>query len=247
MRIEIMPDDEATAIRAADLICAVVRARPEAVLGLPTGATPVETYFELKRRQDRGEVDFANAVVFAIEEFAGGTRATPGTNNAFFRQYLRVPLRALHIPNPAADDPDEHIAAFAEAIQRAGGLDLCVLGVGVNGHIAFNEPGSERESRARSVLLAPETCEQHAAAFGSIARVPARGVTLGIADILDARALLVMAMGEHKAEAVARALEGEAAADAPASWLKEHDDVTWLLDVAAASQLSPESRMIAAK
>ena len=112
-----------------------------------------------------------------------------------------------------------------------------MLGIGVNGHIAFNEPGSERDSRARVVTLTPESRAAHADAFGSLDRVPARGMTLGIADILAARRILVLATGAGKAAIVERILEGPMTAAVPASWLQPHADVTWLLDAAAASRL----------
>jgi glucosamine-6-phosphate deaminase len=146
-------------------------------------------------------------------------------------------VKALHVPNPSAEDPDEHITAFAGAVRRSGGMDLCVLGLGVNGHVAFNEPGSERDSRARVVDLTEETRRAHAPTFGSLKAVPRRGLTLGIADLMEARALLVLASGAHKASIVARVIDGGASADVPATWLREHTDVTWLLDEAAAGEL----------
>jgi glucosamine-6-phosphate deaminase len=237
MRILIEPDGGALAETAADIICATVRAKPDAVLGLPTGATPVRTYAELERRAASGLASFSGAVVYAIDEFAGAERASPGTNADFYRRYLRLKLRALHCPNAATPSPEEHIAAFADAIRRGGGMDLCVLGIGANGHIAFNEPGSGRGSRARIVELTPASREAHAAAFGSLERVPERGMTLGVADLLEARSILVVASGAAKARIVQLAIEGPMTADVPASWLREHADVTWLLDAAAASAL----------
>jgi glucosamine-6-phosphate deaminase len=237
MRIEIFVDQQALAARAADVICDVVRGEPAALLGLPTGATPVRTYAELERRVAAGAADFSRASVYAIDEFAGATRTTPGTNGIFYRQHLNIGQHALHCPNPSAHDADESIRAFADAIRRAGGLDLCVLGIGINGHIAFNEPGSSRDSRARVVALTPASREAHSAAFGSLDAVPERGMTLGIADLLEARSILVLASGAQKASIVQRAIEGPETADVPASWLRSRADVTWLLDQSAAGEL----------
>ena len=237
MRIEIVAGEEALAARAADIIRDAVRAKPAVLLGLPTGNTPIRAYRELERRVAAGEADFSHADIYAIDEFADATRATPGTNSVFYRRYLKLGQRALHCPNPSAHDADEHIRAFADAIRRAGGLDLCVLGIGTNGHIAFNEPGSSRDSRARVVDLAPASREAHAAAFGSLDRVPQRGMTLGVADLLEARAILVLAAGARKATIVRLAIEGPQTADVPSSWLQQHADVTWLLDEAAAAEL----------
>jgi glucosamine-6-phosphate deaminase len=235
MPIEVVRDASAVARRAADIICGIARAKPDAVLGLPSGDTPRATYALLALRAEQGECDLSRVSVYAVDEFAGARRDTAGTNSMYFRREVNLPVRTVHVPNPAANDPAEHIVAFAESIRRAGGFDLCVLGIGRNGHIAFNEPGSTAESRARVVDLDESSREAHAGAFGSLDAVPARGLTLGIADLLESRALLVIAQGAAKADIVARAIEGPQAADVPASWLRSHTDVTWLVDEAAAS------------
>ncbi len=243
MRIQIEPDEHAAALRAADIICATVDADPEATLGLPTGATPLCSYAELERRVAAGVADFSRATAFAVDEFATGvssprlSRETPGTNSAFFARYLRVRFRELRCPDPAAADPDAEIRAFANSVRRAGGLDLCVLGIGVNGHIAFNEPGSAVDSRARAVELQPASRAAHADSFGSLDLVPATGMTLGVADLLESRRILVVALGAGKAAIVRAALHGPEGARVPATWLRHHSDVTWLLDTAAAALL----------
>jgi glucosamine-6-phosphate deaminase len=237
VRVEIVEHEAALAAKAADAICEVARAQPECVLGLPTGSTPIATYRELHRREQAGAVDFSRATGFAIDEFAGVATGAPGTNRAFFEQHLGVRLRALHVPDAAANDADAEIRRFAALIDDGGGLDLCVLGIGLNGHIAFNEPGSTRDSRARAVTLDAATREAHAAAFGGLDQTPARGMTLGIADILTARRIIVIAQGAAKAAIVASAIEGPQTAEAPASWLQARDDALWLLDEASASRL----------
>ncbi|MBF6599526.1 MAG: glucosamine-6-phosphate deaminase [Dehalococcoidia bacterium] len=241
MRIRIATDPGALACAGADLVAAVLRERPDAVLGLPTGDTPIGLYDELQRRVEAGAVDLSRAVGWAIDEFSGVPRAAPGTNSVFYRAHVRLPLRALQIPNPAARDPAAHIAAFADALRRAGGFDLCILGIGMNGHIAFNEPGSARDSRARVVTLAAGSRAAHAADFGGVERVPARALTLGIADLLGARRLLVLASGRAKAAIVRVAVVGPVKAEVPASWLQQHDDCTWLLDQEAAAELQGRS------
>jgi len=238
MRIEVVADEQALAVAAADVICAAVRSRADAVMALPTGITPIHAYAEIAARVARGDADLSHVTVYAVDEFVGVTAATPGTNTVFYRDHLTFPLRTLHVPDPAADDPQAYIRGFAEAIERDGGIDFCLLGVGVNGHIAFNEPGSTRESRARVVDLAPPSRDAHAATFGSLEAVPDRGMTLGIAELLAAETVLVLASGAHKAAIVRAAIEGPETADVPASWLRSHAELTWLVDEAAASQLS---------
>ena len=238
MRIEVAPDDSALAIRAADAIVATVRDKPDAVIALPTGDTPIATYEELRDRIAAGNADLSRCTAYAVDEFAGVTRATPGTNSVFYRDHLDIPLRALNLPDPAAEDPGREIRDFARAIGDAGGIDLCLLGIGANGHIAFNEPGSAIDSQARVVDLHTASREAHSANFGSPEAVPDRGMTLGIADILAARAILILASGDHKAQVVQRAIEGPQTPDIPASFLQSHDNVTWLLDPPAAARLS---------
>jgi glucosamine-6-phosphate deaminase len=236
MRIEVVADERALASRAADLICETVRSHPRAALGLPTGKTPLATYVALHERAE--SLDFSGIVGYAIDEFADATRTTAGTNTVYYRRHMHLPLRALHVPNPGAERPEEHIVAFAAALHRAGELELCALGIGANGHIAFNEPGSAFDSRARVVTLDETSREAHAPEFGSLDKVPRHGMTLGVADILEARAILVLAQGASKAAIVRRAIEDEPSSDVPASWLRRHASVIWLIDRAAAADLS---------
>lgn len=235
MRIEIMKDAGELSRAAADLICDAVRVKRDARLGLPTGGTPILTYRELARRIG---TDCSTNIVYAIDEFAGVPSGTAGTNSAFYREHLRISAHAVHCPDSGAADPEREIASFAEAIGAGGGLDLCVLGLGVNGHIAFNEPGSRRESRARVVALTPETRRAHAQAFGSLDLVPALGMTLGVADLMAVRSLCVIVQGAHKAAIARAAIEGPRTPDVPASWLQQRADVIWMLDAAAAAALS---------
>lgn len=237
MRIEVVADAGALAIRAADLICETIHNKAEAVIGLPTGATPIAAYTELRRRVDAG-LDVSQVQWFAVDEFLDIEFASRGTNAAFFKEHVPFALPKLALPDSGTPVPEREITLFGRELSDAGKFDMCVLGIGTNGHIAFNEPGSTIDSRARIVELTEESRRAHADAFGLLDAVPRRGVTLGVADILDAKAILVMAHGASKAAIVARAIEGAQTADVPASWLQAHNDVTWLLDEAAAAQLT---------
>ena len=238
MHIEVLDSEDAIATRAADIIGTAVAAKPDANLGLPTGATPIRTYGELERRVAARTIDLARTTAYAIDEFTGVPTATPGTNAAFYAEHLRLNLRALHCPDAGAPDPDAEIRSFASAISAAGGLDLCMLGVGANGHVAFNEPGSALDSEARVVELTLPSRAAHGAQFGSFKLVPRRGMTLGITDLLTSRAILVLVTGAHKAAIVRASIEGPPSPDVPASWLQSHADVTWLLDASAARYLA---------
>jgi glucosamine-6-phosphate deaminase len=242
MRVELLPSESALARHAAGLVCVTIASTPAPTLALPSGRTPEGLYDELSRRVLQGELDLSSTTVFAVDELHGVSRVHPATNASYFRAHLAVPLRALHILDSEATDPDAECARFRVLIEDAGGLDLAVLGIGTNGHIAFNEPGSTFGSRARRVELAPSSREAYAAAFGTLEAVPRFGLTLGIADLLDARAVLLLATGADKAGAVARALESPPDEALPASALQRHPDATALLDRAAGARLAQRQK-----
>jgi glucosamine-6-phosphate deaminase len=252
MRIEVVADERALADAAVGILAEVVRAaksgtrRSQVIVGLPTGKTPERMYAEVVRFTARGEIDLRGVRAFAVDEFIDVSARARGTNAEYFAAvHVHDVFLSLDVPYASATDPQHEIATFASRIASEGGLDLCLLGIGTNGHIAFNEPGSAIDSRARVVELTEESRRAHAAAFGSLDAVPRRGVTLGVADILESKAILVMAQGKAKAAIVARAIEGPQTRDVPASWLRSHANVTWLLDEAAASQLSDDARRVA--
>jgi glucosamine-6-phosphate deaminase len=241
MQVEVLPDERALAVAAADLVCDVLGANPATHIGLPTGRTPILTYDELGRRERSGDVSFSRANGYAVDEFCA-TGAVSGTNVDFFRRHLHMRLNALHCPDPASEDPARAIETHAHAIGAAGGLDLCILGIGRNGHIAFNEPPSSEASRARVVELTTETRRAYRAAFGGLDGVPIQGMTLGVADLLASRRILLLASGRAKAEVLGAALNGPRTPMLPASWLQAHPDLIVLCDSAAAGRLGPLSR-----
>lgn len=237
MRIQVAASTDDLARRAADIVCATVRDKPRVVLGLATGKTPLGMYAELSRRVAAGDVDLRGVTAFAIDELHSVPRDHPATNALYFARELSLPFAALHIMDSEARDPQAECDRTRELIARAGGLDLVVLGIGRNGHLAFNEPGSAFDSRARRVALAQSTREQYVPYFGSLEETPAFGLTLGLAELLAAREALLLAIGTDKAEIVARALEGPISEDVPASALQRHPNTTALLDPAAAARL----------
>lgn len=240
MQLHIADDAREFARLAADVICTVVTRRPEAVLGLPSGKTPLAVYDELAARVTDGRADLSGVTAFAIDELHGLPPEHPATNASYFRRHLlqRVPLRAFYVMHSATSDPDAECRRFAERIDAAGGLDLIVLGIGVNGHIAFNEPSSPFDSRARCVALEPSTRAAFSPVCGSLAAVPSHGLTLGIADLLDARESLLLASGPEKAQIAAQALTRPPTPKVPASALQYHPKLTVVLDRDAASSLS---------
>jgi len=245
MTLVIAPTAEAACAHAAELVAALLAARRGAVLALPVGATPRLVYAELRARHRTGELSFAHATAFNLDEYVGVTRDDPRSFHHTLRDQLydHIDLAAArtHAPDGAAADLDAAAAGYEQAIAGAGGLDLALLGIGGNGHIAFNEPGSPFTSRTRVVALAPETRAGAAASFGGAHVVPTHALTMGIATILAARRCVLLAHGAGKAAIVARALEDTIGPDVPASAVRLHADATVILDAAAASRLTQPS------
>jgi len=217
---------------AADIVCRLLADRPDAVLGLPTGKTPLALYDELACRCREGAVSFRRATVFALDELLGLRDGDPRSFRATLRGAIvgRVDLDPSRFHSPAGEGRE-----YEDLIVRAGGLDLVLLGIGRNGHIAFNEPGSDRGTRTRRVALAPATVEEMTASFAPDPP-PREAVTIGVATILEARRVVLMAVGAGKAPAVARAVSGPIDASCPASWLRTHTDASLVIDAAAAGR-----------
>jgi glucosamine-6-phosphate deaminase len=243
VNIETLPDAQATARAAAERIAVAVARRPRLVLGLATGETMRPLYAALVALQRAGHLDLSGVTTFNLDEYLGVPPEHPASFHAFMREALfdHVPLAAAHLPRGDAADPAAEAARYEAAIAAAGGIDLQVLGIGRNGHLAFNEPGSGFASRTRVTTLAETTRIANAAAFAPLP-VPQRAITLGLGTILEARACLLIANGAAKAEAIAATVEGPVDPACPASVLQRHPDVTLLLDREAAGALRRRDR-----
>jgi glucosamine-6-phosphate deaminase len=243
MEVFVLPDADAVGEAAAARIAAVVRKKPEAVLGLSTGSSPLSTYAALSRRVRRGDVDLSRASGFALDEYVGLPPGSPQSYAATIAREVTEPLgmdpARVHVPDGGADDLEEACEAYERAIREVGGVDVQLLGIGTNGHIGFNEPTSSFASRTRIKTLAPRTRRDNARFFDDdLDKVPLHCVTQGLGTILEARRLVLVAQGEAKAAAVAEAVEGPITAMVPASALQLHRRVTVLLDEAAAARLT---------
>jgi glucosamine-6-phosphate deaminase len=224
----------------AEIVALIVQ-KPNAVLGLATGSTPVKTYAELIRINREENLSFARITTFNLDEYSG----LDGEHNQSYRHFMtnlffsRIDLRLwnTHMPSGVAADLDLECKAFETKIQACGGIDLWLLGIGHNGHIAFNEPGSSPDSRTRLVDLTKETIAANSRFFRNPNDVPKQALTAGIATICDARRILLLATGESKAEAVKQAIQSPPDSACPASFLQNHPDCTFILDREAASLL----------
>ncbi|MEN3339421.1 MAG: glucosamine-6-phosphate deaminase [Acidobacteriota bacterium] len=244
-RVSIFSTETAVARALAQRIAAAVAVNPAIVLGLPTGRTPLALYRELGALHAAG-ADFSRVTTFNLDEFLGVPPEHPGSYRSFMEKHL---FRHVNIPNDrhnfldgSAADPDAECARYERAIADAGGIDLQVLGIGTNGHIGFNEPARELQSRTHRVTLKAETRRSNAALFGGDpARVPVEALSMGMASILGARAIVLLATGSGKASCVERVVNGPLTTDLPASFLQLHPDVDIMLDEKAAARLAIRS------
>lgn len=237
MEVIIQPSAEAAANVAARIIAKLITEKPDAVLGLATGSTPLPLYRILISMG----LDWSRVRTFNLDEYVGLPREHPQSYHSFMWENLfrHVNLRPenIHIPDGNTKDVPSFCEAYEKAITDAGGIDLQILGIGTDGHIGFNEPGSSLASRTRLKTLTRQTRSDNARFFGSEEAVPLHVITMGIGTILDARRNLLLASGEGKARAIADAVEGPVAAMVPASALQLHRVVNVCIDEAAASEL----------
>jgi len=239
------PDKQSAAKAIAQEIADLIEIRSKSgkptVLGLATGATPLPLYGELIRLHREKKLSFRSVITFNLDEYEGLGPTHPHSYRSFMEEnlfrHLDIPKANIHIPDGLTSDAAKHCADYEAAIHAAGGIDLQILGIGRTGHIGFNEPPSAADSRTRRVHLDELTRRDNAAFFGDLAQVPHGALTMGVATILEARRVELIAFGEAKADIVRRAIKDAPSADCPATWLQQHPRCTFNLDAAAAKAL----------
>src|SRR6267143_1382181 len=248
LRTVVFPEHSDLAAAVAERIIEVIqretRAKGRAVLGLATGSTPLGVYEELIRRHQAGDLDFSHVITFNLDEYYPMTPDSPHSYHRYmwenFFAHVNIAKQNVHIPEGVT--PRERVAeacaAYEEAIRAADGIDFQLLGIGKTGHVGFNEPGSDATSRTRIVTLDTLTRRDAAADFFGVENVPREAITMGVATILDAKEIALLATGEHKAGIVVRAVEGEISTDVAATFLQRHQSVTFYLDLPAAADLT---------
>ncbi len=242
MHIEIHASVREATERLAQLIAAELREHPALVLGLPTGRTPVPLYARLRQLHAAGEADFARVTTFNLDEFVGVAPDQPGSYRHFMDAHLfshiNIDPARVHFLDGRAADLDAECRRYDEAIEGAGRIGLQVLGLGANAHIGFNEPAAGLIAASHRVRLRPESRRANAGLFGNDpARVPEEALSLGMAGILRARRIALLATGKGKARAVRNLVEGPITTRVPASLLQVHPDTLVLLDEAAAGMM----------
>lgn len=241
MEVVICPDEEQVGVIAADRVIAQLAGKHTPVLGLATGSSPLNLYAELKRRAAAGDVDFAHALAFALDEYVGLDPEHPLSYRATIDRTVVKPLgmnpNRVRVPNGFVADLEAAAEDYENAIRQAGGVDVQILGIGSNGHVGFNEPTSSFGSRTRVKTLTEQTRDDNARFFSEDETVPTHCVTQGLGTIMDARNLVMVVSGEKKADIVAAMIEGPVSAMCPASILQFHRRAFVIIDEAAASKL----------
>jgi glucosamine-6-phosphate deaminase len=241
-RVTVFPDAQTAARVVAVRLAKALQEKPAMVFGLATGRTPIALYAELARLTTTRSLDWSAATTFNLDEFVGVRPDEPGSYRRFMQEQLfrytnLRPERVNFLAGSA--DPDEECRRYERAIARAGGIDVQILGIGTNGHIGFNEPAPGLEARTHRVTLTFVSRRSITDLFGGeLERVPTEALSMGMATILQARTLILLAHGESKAQCVAALVNGPVTTELPASFLQLHPDVDLILDTAAARALT---------
>src|ERR1051326_8101280 len=226
---------------AAEAVAAVMNAKPNAVLGMATGSTPLGLYQELVKMHKKGGLDFSQVTTFNLDEYVGLPVTHPQSYHYFmhenFFKHVNMPIQNIHIPSGTTSNYRAFCEWYEKRITECGGIDVQILGIGSDGHIAFNEPGSSLSSRTRLKTLAKSTIDDNARFFDKRSDVPIYAITMGVGTILEAKQIILLASGANKAEAVAAAVEGPVTSMITASALQMHPDAVVYVDEEAAGQL----------
>ena len=242
MEIIIQPDYHQLTTVASEIIRDALLKKPNLVLGLATGSTPIGLYKALVRMYKEDRLDFSEVTTFNLDEYVGIPYQHPQSYHTFMANYffdhVNIPKENQHIPQNTAENHEAFCEVYEETIKRAGGIDIQVLGIGTDGHIGFNEASSSLASRTRIKTLSRSTLEANAAHFGGdVNAVPEIAITMGIGTIMEAKQCLLLANGVSKADAIAKAIEGPITSMVPASILQMHSKTVVLIDETAASDL----------
>ena len=241
MEVIIQKDYQQMSRTAADIVVEVLNAKPNAVLGMATGSTPLGLYQELVRLREAEQIDFSHVTTFNLDEYVGLPPNHPQSYHYFmhenFFKHVNIPPENINIPSGSTSNYPAFCAWFEQRIAECGGIDLQILGIGSDGHIAFNEPTSSLSSRTRLKTLSKQTIDDNARFFENRADVPIYAITMGVGTILEARKLLLLASGKAKAKAIARTIEGPVTSMITASAIQFHRDAKVIIDEEAASEL----------
>ena len=241
MRIIVTKDYNDMSRKAANIISAQIITKPDCVLGLATGSSPVGAYKTLVDWYKKGDLDFSEVTTVNLDEYRGLTHSNDQSYYYFMHQHLfdrvNIDPERTNVPNGMEPDAEKECGRYEELIRSLGGVDLQLLGLGHNGHIGFNEPGEAFEKETHCVDLTESTIEANKRFFASADDVPKQAYTMGIKTIMQAKKILIVVNGENKADIVERAFFGPVTPEVPASILQLHNDVTLVWDEAALAKI----------
>ena len=241
MEVIVCPTYQQASVAAAKVVAETLNEKPNAVLGLATGSTPLALYKELIRMHKEEGLDFSHVTTFNLDEYVGLSHDHPQSYYYFMWEnlfkHINVPVENIHVPSGTANNYLAFCQWYEDRIEECGGIDLQVLGIGSDGHIAFNEPSSSLSSRTRLKTLTKQTIDDNARFFEKRQDVPIYSITMGVGTIMEAERLLLLANGAGKADAVAAAVEGPVTSMITASALQLHPDSMFFLDEASAGKL----------
>lgn len=244
MKIVIAKNYTEMSKHAASLVINQILSKPNSVLGLATGSTPIGMYQELINSYNLNEVDFSQIITFNLDEYYELDKTNSNSYYSFmikhFINYVNIKKENFHIPNGLAEDIEKECSDYEEKILDSSGIDLQILGIGQNGHIGFNEPNISFEATTHLVNLDSSTIKANSKFFHSIDEVPTKAISIGMRTIIQAKQIILLASGLNKADAIKKAIEGKILSEVPASILQLHSNVTFIIDEAAASKLTKE-------
>lgn len=235
---------------AARIIATAVHEKPDSVLGLATGSTQIRVYHELVRHHRHDGLDLSKVCTFTLDEYLGVSPDHSLSYRYFmekhFFSHVNIPERNIHILNGLAESPEAECRRFEAAIRNQGGLDMQLLGIGVNGHIGFNEPGTSFASPTHVATLSANTIAHNSDGrfFKDECEVPTRAFTMGMATIMTAKKVILVATGPRKTGAIVQSIEGPVTTEVPASLLQRHPDMTWIVEEEAARRLTQKAPLL---
>lgn len=234
MRIIVDEDYKEMSKTAADMMASQIILKPDSVLGLATGGTPIGFYKELVNLYKQGKFSFKEVKTFNLDEYYGLDKSNPQSYHYYMMEnlfkHIDIDLENVNIPDGTAKDIDEECRAYEDKIRKAGGIHMQLLGIGINGHIGFNEPDVKFEAITHLVNLDEETIEANSRFFSSIEEVPRSAISMGIKTIMHSKKILLLAAGSEKAQVIERMINGPITPELPASILQLHPDVTLIVD-----------------
>ncbi|SHF89465.1 glucosamine-6-phosphate deaminase [Ornithinibacillus halophilus] len=241
MNIVKVANYESMSLKACEKLTSFLKTTDNPVLGLATGSTPEGLYRCLIEKQQQGEISFNNTTTFNLDEYVGLKGNDPNSYRYFMNDklfdHIDIQLENTHIPNGETSDMNAECETFEKELKEKGPVDIQILGLGLNGHIGFNEPGTPFNSRTHVVELDESTRQANSRFFSSIDEVPKHAITMGIDTIMESKEIILLVSGENKAEAVKKLVQGEVTEEFPASILQKHSNVTIIADEAALSQI----------